>query len=232
MNLTDSVALITGASSGIGAATARALADEGAEVVLAARREDRLEQLADEIGTDRAHAVPTDVTSDAEVDALVTEIEDTFGGPDVVVHSAGTVVRKPVAEQTMADLRQQVEVNLLGVMTVTRAALPSMIDAGGGDVVAISSINARHPAGGAYSATKFGVNGFCRGLRKEVADEGVRVTTVMPGPVVTEMRDWAEWDGRPLDPSEIAEAVVFALTRPDHVTLLEFSVHATDMELS
>jgi hypothetical protein len=229
MDLSGTVALVTGASSGIGEATARALADEGCEVVLAARRESRLETIASEIGRERAHPVPTDVTNAAAIEALVEETVERFGGIDVLVASAGVLVREPTAEQSRAELRRQVEVNLLGLMNVTHAVLPNMLDAGGGDVVAISSMNARNPAGGVYSATKFGVNGFCRGLRNEVSDDGIRVTTVMPGPVVTEMRDWEDWDGRAIDPSEIAAAVVFAVTRPDHVTLLELPVHSTDM---
>jgi NADP-dependent 3-hydroxy acid dehydrogenase YdfG len=228
MDLSGTVALVTGASSGIGEATARALADEGCEVVLAARRETRLETIANEIGRERAHPIPTDVTKESEIDALMEKATETFGGIDVLVASAGVLVREPTAEQSRADLRRQVEVNLLGLMNVTHAVLPSMLDSGGGDIVAISSMNARNPAGGVYSATKFGVNGFCRGLRKEVSDAGVRITTLMPGPVVTEMRDWEDWDGRALDPSEVAAAVVFAVTRPDHVTLLELPVHSTD----
>lgn len=229
MDLSDKVAVVTGASSGIGEATARALASEGCEVVLAARREARLEEIAGEIGRDTAHPVPTDVTNESEIEALVEETTDTFGGIDILVASAGVLVREPTAEQTMADLRNQVEVNLLGVMNTTHAVLPSMLDSGGGDIVALSSMNARNPAGGVYSATKFGVNGFCRGIRKELSDTNVRITTLMPGPVVTEMRDWKDWDGRALDPSEIAEAIIFTVTRPDHITLLEFPVHSTDM---
>ncbi len=228
MDLSDTVAVVTGASSGIGEATARALASEGCKVVLAARRESRIEGIASEIGSENAHAVPTDVTDESEIEALVEETVDTFGGIDVLVASAGVLVMDPTTEQTRADIRNQVEVNLLGVMNVVHAALPSMLDSEGGDIVAVSSMNARDPAGGIYSATKFGVNGFCRGLRKELSDTDIRVTSLMPGPVVTEMRDWKNWDGRALDPNEIAEAVIFTVTRPDHITLLELPVQSTD----
>lgn len=115
-------------------------------------------------------------------------------------------------------------------MNTTHAALPAVLASGGSDVVAVSSMNARHPAegGSAYTATKFGVNGFCRSLRKEMADEDVRVTVVMPGPVATEMRDWNEWDGRALDPADVATTIVFAVSRPDHVELPEITVDTTD----
>lgn len=228
MDLSDTVAVVTGASSGIGEATARGLAAEGCKVVLAARRESRLEQIVREIGPEDAHAVPTDVTDESEIEALIDQTVDTFGGIDILVASAGALVMEPTAEQTREDLRNQVEVNLLGVMNVIHAALPRMLESGGGDIVAVSSMNARDPAGGVYSATKFGVNGFCRGLRKELSETDIRVTTLMPGPVATEMRDWEDWDGRALDPSEVAEAIIFTVTRPDHITLLELPVQSTD----
>lgn len=230
MDLTDRVAVVTGASSGIGRATAEALAEEGCFVTLAARREDRLESLAETIGTDRALPVPTDVADPADVTAMVEATRDAFGPVDLLVNCAGVIRAGFLAESDLEDLHQEVSVNLEGVMNATHAALPDMVESGGGDVVAISSVNARKPArgGSGYTATKFGVNGFCRALRKEVADDGVRVTILMPGPVVTEMRDWAEWDGRALDPADIAEAVVFAVSRPDHVSITDLTVDATD----
>jgi NADP-dependent 3-hydroxy acid dehydrogenase YdfG len=121
-------------------------------------------------------------------------------------------------------------VNLEGVMTVTHAALPVILDSGGGDILTVSSLSARFPreGGSAYSASKFGVNGFCRSLRKEMADDPVRVTIVMPGPVVTELNDWDHWDGRAMDLADVADTIVFALTRPDHVELTDSSVNTTD----
>lgn len=229
MDLTDRVAVVTGASSGIGEATARALAREGCAVALAARREDRLRSVADDIDG-RTLVVPTDVGDEADVEAMVEETREEFGGIDVLVNNAGVLLADPVADADRADFREQVEVNLLGTMNATHAALPGMLDSGGGHVVAVSSMNARYPAegGSAYTASKFGVNGFCRSLRKEMADEDVRVTIVMPGPVVTEMRDWEGWDGRPLDPADVAESIVFAVSRPDHVEIPDITVNTTD----
>jgi hypothetical protein len=229
MDLTGRVALVTGASSGIGEATARALAREGCAVALAARRAGRLEALADELngaGDGRALAVPTDVTDGDDVSATVERTLEAFGGIDVLVNNAGVFTPGDVAGTDLAALRRQLRVNLEGVMNATHAALPALIEADVGDVVAVSSVNAREPAGGAsaYTASKFGVDGFCRALRREVAGEGVRVTNVLPGAVSTEMRDWADVDGRVLDPSDVAETVVFAVSRPDHVALPDLTV--------
>ena len=231
MELDERVAIVTGASSGVGEATARTLAQRGCSVVLAARRENRLRSIVQDIGDDIARAVPTDVTSEDEVDSLIDRTVEVFGQLDILVNNAGVLMPDPLAHADRAELRRQVEVNLLGVISVTHAALPELLDSGGGDVVAVSSMNARYPAesGSAYTSAKFGVNGFCGALRKEVAEEGIRVTTVMPGPVKTEMRDWEEWDGRALDPGDVAEAIVFAVTRPSHVTVPELPVSATDM---
>ncbi|WP_276257057.1 SDR family oxidoreductase [Halomontanus rarus] len=244
MDRTDRVAVVTGASSGIGEATARALAREGCAVVLAARREDRLARIADEIELeleeedegegeteeDRTLVVPTDVTDEDDVTAMVEEARDVFGGIDILVNNAGVLRSDPVADADRADVRRQIEVNLLGTMNATRAALPVVLESDGGDIVAVSSMNARYPAeeGSAYTASKCGVNGFCRSLRKELSDEDVRVTIVMPGPVESEMNDWERWDGRALDPADVAAAIVFAVSRPDHVELPDITVNTTD----
>ncbi|MCU4742672.1 SDR family oxidoreductase [Natronoglomus mannanivorans] len=248
MGLTDRVAVVTGASSGIGEATARALAREGCAVVLAARRKDRLERLAGEIeselgledededgdgdeeGEKRSLVVPTDVADEDDVTAMIEKTRKEFGRIDILVNNAGILRSDPVADADRVDLRKQVQVNLLGVMNTTHAALPAVLESGGGDIVAVSSMNVRYPAesGSAYTASKCGVNGFCRSLRKEMSDEDVRVTIVMPGPVVSEMNDWEQWDGRPLDPADVAEAVVFAVSRPEHVELPEITVNTTD----
>ncbi|WP_415380650.1 SDR family oxidoreductase [Halosimplex sp. TS25] len=229
MDLREKAAIVTGASSGIGEATARALANEGCDVALVARREERLERIADDIEGARTLAVPADVADEDAVAAMVERTREAFGGIDLLVNNAGVLRSDPVADAAVADLRRQVEVNLLGAMNVTHAALPDLL-AAGGDVVTVSSMNARYPAEGAsaYTASKSGVNGFCRSLRKEMRNEDVRVTVVMPGPVTTEMNDWAEWDGRPLGPEDVAETIVFAVSRPDHVELPEITVNTTD----
>lgn len=226
MDPAEQVALVTGASSGIGEATAHALAREGYTVVLAARREDRLEAVVDEIGDEKALAVPTDVTDEDDITALVERTLDAFERIDVLVNNAGVIRRGPVASADRSDVRQQVEVNLLGLMNVTQAVLPHMLASGGGDIVAISSANAKYPAkgSGAYTATKTGVNGFCEALREEVADEGVRVTVVMPGVVDTEMQNTEAFEREVLSPADVADTVAFALSRPDNALLAELLV--------
>jgi hypothetical protein len=229
MDLTDTVAVVTGASSGIGEATARALGREGCAVALVARREDRLEDIAEEIDATTL-VVPTDVTDEDAVRAMVETVREELGGIDILVNNAGVARGGPVAEADLAELRQNVRVNLEGVMNVTHAALPGMLETGGGDVVTVSSLSARFPqeGGSGYTASKFGVNGFCRSLRKEMADEPVRVTVVMPGPVITELNDWEHWDGRAMDPADVAETIAFAVSRPEHVELTEISVNSTE----
>jgi NADP-dependent 3-hydroxy acid dehydrogenase YdfG len=229
MGSSEQVALVTGASSGIGEATARALSREGYAVVLAARREDRLEAIVDEMGDEKALAVPTDVTDGDDITALVDRTLDAFDRIDVLVNNAGVLRRGPVASADRSDVRQQVEVNLLGLMNVTRAVLPLMLASGGGDIVAISSANARYPAKGSgpYTATKTGVNGFCEALREEVADDGVRVTVVMPGVVDTEMQGTETFEREVLSPADVADTVTFALSRPDNALLAELLVAAS-----
>jgi hypothetical protein len=228
MDLTGSVAVVTGASSGIGEATARALGRDGCAVALVARREDRLEDIAEEIDA-RTLVVPTDVVDEDAVRAMVETVTEELGDIDVLVNNAGVARGGPVAEADLAELRRNVRVNLEGVMNVTHAALPNLLETGG-DVVTVSSLSARFPqeGGSGYTASKFGVNGFCRSLRKEMADEPVRVTIVMPGPVITELNDWEHWDGRAMDPVDVAETIVFAVSRPEHVELTEISVNSTE----
>ncbi|MFT4892011.1 MAG: NADP-dependent 3-hydroxy acid dehydrogenase YdfG [Halobacteriales archaeon] len=228
MDLTGEVAVVTGASSGIGEATARALGREGCAVALVARREDRLEDIADEIDA-KTLVVPTDVSDENAVETMVEAVRNELGGIDVLVNNAGVARGGPVANADLTELRRTIRVNLEGVMNVTHAALPAILDAGG-DVVTVSSLSARFPqeGGSAYTASKFGVNGFCRSLRKELSDDPVRVTIVMPGPVVTELNDWAHWDGRAMDPADVADTIVFALSRPDHVELTDISVNTTE----
>jgi hypothetical protein len=228
MDLTGSAAVVTGASSGIGEATARALGRDGCAVALVARREDRLEDIAEEIDA-RTLVVPTDVADEDAVRAMVETVTEELGDIDVLVNNAGVARGGPVAEADLAALRRNVRVNLEGVMNVTHAALPNLLETGG-DVVTVSSLSARFPqeGGSGYTASKFGVNGFCRSLRKEMADEPVRVTIVMPGPVITELNDWEHWDGRAMDPVDVAETIVFAVSRPEHVELTEISVNSTE----
>jgi NADP-dependent 3-hydroxy acid dehydrogenase YdfG len=228
MDLSDKVAVVTGASSGIGEATAEALGREGCTVALVARRETRLEAIADEMQA-RTLVVPTDVTDPKAVATMGETVREELGGIDVLVNNAGVARGGPVADADLPEMRQSIRVNLEGVMNVTHAVLPSLLESGG-DIVTVSSMSARFPqeGGSAYTASKFGVNGFCRSLRKEMSDEPVRVTIVMPGPVITELNDWEHWDGRAMDPADVADTIVFVLSRPDHVELTDITVNTTE----
>ncbi|MFB6186710.1 MAG: SDR family oxidoreductase, partial [Halobacteriaceae archaeon] len=168
MTLTDTVAIVTGASSGIGEATARSLGREGCTVVLVARREDRLEAIANEIEANTL-VIPTDVTDENAVTSMIETVREDLGEIDILVNNAGVARGGPVNEADVAEMRKSIRVNLEGVMNVTHATLPTLLASGGGDIVTVSSLSARFPqkGGSAYTASKFGVNGFCRSLRKE-----------------------------------------------------------------
>ena len=244
--LDGEVALVTGASSGIGEATAVALADAGASVALAARREGELETLADRIEADGGEAlvVPTDVTDETQVEAMVETTVSELGGLDVLVNNAGVMLLEAVEDADTDDWRQMVEVNLLGLMNATKTALPALRD-GTGHVVNISSVAGRQASSTAsgYNATKFGVNGFTEAFRQEVADDGVRTTIVEPGLVDTELADHIpdeeiqaqteEWVNslEPLTGEDIARAIRFAVSQPQHVSLNELLIRPTQQEM-
>ena len=241
-DLTGEVAIVTGASSGIGAATARALADEGMAVALAARRAERLESLAADIedGPGEALVVPTDVTDRAAVDALIEETVDAFGGLDVFVNNAGVMLLQAVADADPDDWEAMVDVNLSGLMYASKAALPHL--RGGGDLVQVSSVAGRTTSETAagYNATKWGVNGFTDALRKEETENGVRTTLVEPGAVETELQEhipdeevqrrvegWVE-SMDALQPADIAAGVCYAVGQPRHVSVNELMIRPTD----
>src|SRR5215218_7575845 len=185
---TSRVAVITGASSGIGAATARALAAAGYRVALLARRVDRVQALADEL-RDGAIAIQADVTDRDSLVAAARRVQDELGGADVLVNNAGVMLLGPFDSSQRAEQRQQVEVNLLGAMTATEVFLDQLRD-GGGDLVNISSVAGRvaGPGGAAYHATKWGLNGWSEVLRQELQPD-IRVIVVEPGAVTTELTD-------------------------------------------
>lgn len=243
-DLEGTVALVTGASSGIGAATARALAGAGASVVLAARRTDRLEALAAEIEDDggAALSVPTDITDETDIERTIERTTEEFGRLDALVNNAGVMLPAPVERADPDDWRRMVEVNLLGTMNVTRAALPALRAGDGGHVVALSSDAIEDPSArfGAYAATKAGVVAFADSLRSEVTDDGIRVTVVEPGVTDTELPEQVTDRGtkedvemlvasmRTLDSEDVGTAVRYALTRPSHVSIEQLVVRPTD----
>lgn len=242
--LDEQVAIVTGASSGIGEATAHALATQGASVVVAARREDELEALANEIETDggEALAVPTDVTDEDDIDALVETTLDEFDSVDVLVNCAGVMLLEPVDQADRGNFRQMVEVNLMGVMNLTHAVLPVMQDQDAGHIVNVSSLAGRQAGtnNSAYSATKFGVNAFTESLRQEVTAEGIRTTIIEPGAVETELSEHIPNDEvregieegffpsiTPLQGEDIARGIAYAVTQPQHVNVNEMLIRPT-----
>lgn len=247
-DLGGKVAIITGASSGIGEATAKSLADEGAAVVLAARRKDELESLAGQIESDGGDAlvVPSDVTSDTDIQELVDQTVEVFGQVDILVNNAGVMLLEEVQDADTENFQQMVDVNLSGLMKLTHAVLPVMQDQGAGHIVNISSVAGRKsfPGSSAYSATKFGVNGFSEGLRQEVTGEDdIRVTLIEPGYVNTELAEHIPDEERKqqtkealetmesLTSRDIARSITYAVGQPTHVDVNELLIRPTHQEL-
>lgn len=243
MDLSGRTIAITGASSGIGEATALACAAAGAAVALGARRHDRIAALAQQIEDEggRAIALETDVTDERQARVFVEHAYEHLGGLDGLVNNAGVMLLGPVAGAPTEEWRRMVEVNLLGLLYCTHAALPVMLGAGQGDIVNVSSVAGRHAAAGAavYNMTKFGVGAFSEALRQEVTGQGIRVTIVEPGAVTTELQGHNRPEVRamidkrldrmtPLEAGDIARAVVFALAQPQHVSVNEVLVRPTD----
>jgi len=239
--LAGRVAAVTGASSGIGAATATALSRAGAAVALAARRRDRLEELAQALeGPSSIHEV--DVSDEQQARSFIEAAHAEHGGLHVLVNNAGVMLLGAVHGADTADWRRMLDVNLWGLLVCTHAALPLIAGTGGGDVVNVSSVAGRRADAGAavYNMTKFGVHAFSEALRQEALHAGVRVTVVAPGFVETELQGHnadpvvvramarsREQIGEVLKPEDVAEAIVHAVTRPPHVCINEVVVRPT-----
>jgi clavulanate-9-aldehyde reducatase len=234
-------ALITGASSGIGTATAEAMAGEGAAVALGARRKDRLDELASRIeaGGGKAVAIEADIADEAQAKSLVETAHAELGGLDTLVNNAGVMLLGPLQGADPEEWRTMIGVNCLGLLYCTHYALPLMRDGGGGDVVNVSSVAGRVAAlgSGVYNMTKWGVVGYSESLRQEGAYIGVRVTCVEPGFVDTELQGhnenpivveqiekMREATGKVLESADIANAVVYAVSQPKHVSVNEVLV--------
>jgi NADP-dependent 3-hydroxy acid dehydrogenase YdfG len=240
-NLTGRVAVITGASSGIGEATARALAADGYRLALLARRADRIQVLAVELG-DGTIAIEADVTDRDSLVAAARRVEDELGGADVLVNNAGVMLLAPFTSDQRAEQRQMVEVNLLGAMTATEVFLDQLRD-GGGDLVNISSVAGRTARAGnaGYAATKWGLNGWSEALRQELQPD-VRVIVVEPGAVATELPDHIThaqtregveqmYATTAITADDIAQIIAFAVARPRSVSLNEILVRPTAQAL-
>jgi NADP-dependent 3-hydroxy acid dehydrogenase YdfG len=223
---TDDVFLITGASSGIGAATARHAAAAGYRVVLAARSEDRLRDLASELGGDeRALVVRCDVTEFGDQEALVAEALERFGRLDVAMANAGFGAKRGFQEETPEFWRSMVLTNVLGVAYTIRATLDALRDARGHLLLTGSVAGRRALAGSLYSATKFSVTAMGEAARQELNGSGVRVTVIEPGAVETPFFD-NPGDGR-LRADDIARAVLWAVSQPEHVDVNELLIRPT-----
>jgi len=187
--LAGEVAIITGASSGIGAATARELAQQGARVVLAARREDELQARVLEIKNQggEALAVPTDVTNPDDLARLVEQTIAAFGRVDILVNNAGIGLGKPFAKVSSVEIRRIVDVNLLSAMLLSQAVLPGMLERRHGRIISVASVSGSIATDALYSSTKFGLRGFGLGLNRELWGSGVTVSLVSPGFIRTDM---------------------------------------------
>ncbi|MFD9456658.1 SDR family NAD(P)-dependent oxidoreductase [Streptomyces sp. NPDC059985] len=247
MKLDGAVALITGASSGIGAATARELAAQGAAVALVARRVDRLQNLVREIESvgGRAKAIAADVTDSLQAAEAVEGAVAEFGRLDILVNNAGQMLLGPFAQAPTTDWDRMVDLNIRAVLSVTRAALPHLVKAAAddlrqvADVVNVSSVAGRKAvAGGAvYALTKYGVLGLTEGLRQELAASRVRVSALEPGAVDTELGDHvnpiireqilARLDYQPMQAKDVAEVIAFTVTRGQNVAINEILVRPT-----
>jgi len=237
VTLVGKTAVVTGASSGIGEATARLLAQKGCNVVLAARREDRLNALAVELG---ALSVPTDVTDPAACAALVARALERFGSLDILINNAGLGLYGSIADGNPEDWRKMFDVNVLGVLYVTRAAVRRMLERGSGDIVFVSSLAGRRVPradGTVYAATKHAITALAEGLRMDVHEKGIRVINVEPGLVRTEFpessypsaqRYYAEKEYSPLEAEDVAAAAVYALEQPPRASVNEILLRPTE----
>jgi NADP-dependent 3-hydroxy acid dehydrogenase YdfG len=235
---TGRVAVITGASSGIGEATARALAADGYRLALLARRVDRIQALAEELGAG-AIAIEADVTDRDSLVAAAERVRQELGGADILINNAGVMLLAPFSSDQKAEIRQMVEVNLLGAMTTTEVFLDQLRDGGDGDLVNLSSVAGRtaRPGNSVYAATKWGMNGWSESLRQELQPD-IRVMVIEPGAVATELTDHIThadtkqaveqmYEEMSITAQDIADVIAFAVSRPRRMTLNEILIRPT-----
>ena len=249
-SLSGTVALVTGASSGIGEATAVALAERGASVALVARRRDKLDALAERIGgSAKALVIEADVSDQAQAQAAVETAVGELGRLDTLVNNAGVMLLGPIVGAPLEEWQRMVNLNVLGLLYCTHAALPHMLAAAEGDPRSVADVvNVSSTAGrvarlnsGVYNATKFGVVAFSESLRQEVTARHVRVSIIEPGATATELASHnrpvvleemaKNFGGIELMASEdIADAIVYVVTRPRHVAVNEMLIRPTEQE--
>ncbi|MCZ2807379.1 SDR family NAD(P)-dependent oxidoreductase [Modestobacter sp. VKM Ac-2983] len=244
--LQGKVALVTGASSGIGEATAIALAEAGAAVAIGARRKDRLDALATKLrdGGARVLQLDLDVTDEQACAAAVARTREELGGLDVLVNNAGVMLLGTIVGADPEDWRRMIDTNVLGLLYMTHAAIEGMVEQGSGDVVNMSSVAGRtaRKGAGVYNASKWAVNAFSESLRQEVTGRGVRISLVEPGAVATELTDHITQPEAKrasqemaagmtrLQAEDIARAVLYVVSQPSHVAVNEVLVRPTDQE--
>src|SRR3954469_7899623 len=244
--LDGTVALVTGASSGIGEATARALAAQGATVALVARRKDRLDALAAELG-DGALPIEADITDPQQAIAAVQRTVDERGRLDIVINNAGVMLLGPIVDAPTEEWDRMVALNIQGLLYVAHASLPHLLDAAEqdprrvADLVNVSSVAGRRvgQGGGVYQMTKWGVGTFSEALRQEVTARHVRVSLVEPGATATELVTHVREEVRDtlppaadeiLEAEDIADAILFIVTRPRRMAVNEVLVRPTEQE--
>jgi NADP-dependent 3-hydroxy acid dehydrogenase YdfG len=241
--LTGKVAIITGASAGIGKATAIALAAEGAKVAIVARRGDRLEALAQRIiaAGGEALVVVADITDDTQIQTVVNQTKTAWGQIDILVNNAGIALIGEIAKSDPADWRRMIDLNLIALMNLTHAVLPILQAQGSGHIVNVSSVAGRtvRTGIGGYNVSKWGVTAFSEVLRQEVSKQNIRVTIVEPGMVNTEIdshitdatakqrSEELRKSITPLESEDVAAAIVYAVTQPTRVNVNEILIRPT-----
>ncbi len=241
-DLRGSVAIVTGASSGIGKATADALVRRGVHVALAARRHDRLRAFVEEHageGFGELLAIECDVSQPRDVERMVRQTLERWNRLDILVANAGSGYRKPIVESDIERWRTMIDTNVYGLLLTLKYGVPPLLERKRGHVIVMSSIAGRvvTAGGGAYCGTKFAATAIADALRMETAKQGVRVTTIEPGVVISEFQAVADYtpdivenmikDSTPLVPQDIARAIVFALEQPAHFAVHEMVVRPT-----
>jgi NADP-dependent 3-hydroxy acid dehydrogenase YdfG len=240
MILNGKTAIITGASSGIGEATTMALAKAGANVALAARRTDRLEELKEKIEKEtnvKAIIVTTDVTVKSEVEMLAEKTKEAFGSIDILVNNAGVMLLSYIKNDLVDEWTRMVDVNIKGVLHAIHAILPTMLEQNSGHIINISSVAGQEVSRTSvvYSATKFAVRALTMGMEKELSKTGLRVTNISPGATESELRDHItdpevrvnfdnKQDRTLLKSEDIANPIVYAVTQPEYVNVNEITV--------
>lgn len=229
--LQGKTAIITGASSGIGAGIAKELAKEGANVVLAARRTEELDELRNAIkehGNGEVLTVQTDVTNRQDIKRLVKQAQEVFNHVDIYVNNAAQMLTAPVLSGKVEEWEQMIDTNIKGVLYGIHSVLPSMLERSSGHIINIASVSAFEVTKGStvYSATKAAVQTISKGLEKELAKTGVRVTNISPGMVDTPSSKNNSWntERKKLETKDIARAVVYAVTQPNYVNVNEITV--------